>query len=86
MGGNLVTYNFHVGTPTFCLENFKLHCNSVISKPNTWYIFVDVKNSFNIPLEEYESIKIHQIVFPEKFMQKYYLQIKIDDGYAYAEV
>ena len=59
VGGNLIDYPDTVTTRTFDLVTFKMHINSILSRPNRKYCSFDIKNFYlNTPMERSEYMKI----------------------------
>ena len=57
--GNLIGYPGSIRTPSADLTTIKLHLYKVISNPTSWYMYMDVKDSYlNMPMDCYEYICI----------------------------
>ena len=64
VGGNKITHDGDVGTPTAHLETAKLLFNSVLSRPNAKFMTIDLANFYLMTLIkdfEYLRVKIYDI-------------------------
>ena len=65
MGGNKISYDGPVSTPTDDLTTAKLHWNSVLSTSDGKYLIFDVKNFYlNNPMNKAEYLKIALKILP----------------------
>ena len=87
MGGNKLTYNGPVYTPTADLTTSKLHWNSVLSTRYGKYLIVDVKNLYlKNPTKKEEYYKTAVKIIPQYIIDKHDLNNNQSDGYIYARV
>ena len=84
MGGDKISYEGPVSTPTADLKTAKLHWNSVLYTLDGKYLVVDVKNFYlNNPMNKAEYIKIALKIIPQEIIDKYDLLSKQCDRYIY---
>ncbi len=88
VGGNRVDYPFGVTTKTADITTFKMHINSVVSRPKRRYCTMDVKNFYlNTPMNWPEFMRIHIDDIPEEIILQYNLRELVHtDGYVYIEI
>ena len=66
VGGDKLTFDGPVSTPTSDLTTSKMHWNSVILTPGSKYLVVDVKNFYlNNAMAKYEYYKIYLSLIPQ---------------------
>ena len=81
---NKLSYEVPLSTPTDDLVTDKLHCNSVLSKPDGKYLIVDFNNFYlNNTMNKAEYIKIALKIIPQEIIDKYDLLSKQCDRYIY---
>jgi hypothetical protein len=86
-GGDKVVYTKYVGTPTVDISTVKIHLNSVISTPDSKYMTVDLKGfNLNMPLEEYEYMRIPVDMIPQTIMDQYNLAPLVERGFVMVEI
>ncbi|KAL7466426.1 hypothetical protein ACHAXS_006719, partial [Conticribra weissflogii] len=86
VGGNLIEYPHEVTTQTADLVTTKILWNSVVSYPNTKYVYADVKSFYlNTPIEHFEYMQIPNKLI-QTFIDKYNLQRKTIDGFVYMKI
>ena len=87
VGGNKLSYNGPVSTPTVYLTTDKLHWNRFFSTPDGKYLIVDVKNFYlKNPMNKAEYYKIALKLIPQEIIDKYDLINKKIYGYIYVRV
>ena len=70
MGGDKISYEGPLSTPTADLTTDKLHWNSVLSTPDGKYLIVDVKNFYLYkPINKAEYLKIALKIPPPRDYQ-----------------
>ena len=71
VGGEKITFDGPVSTPTSDLTTSKLHWNSAVSTPGANYLMVDVKNVYlNNEMTKHEYYKISLSLTPQDFIGK----------------
>jgi hypothetical protein len=87
-GGDKINYPGNCATPTGNLTLLKIMLNSVISTQGARFMTLDIKNFYlNAPMERYKYVRIKLDDVPEKIIQQYLLQDKVDSkGYIFIEV
>jgi hypothetical protein len=81
MGGNLINYPDDCGTPTADILTIKLPFNCVISKPNSKFMTIDIKDFYlMMPMDCYEYFRMKLELFPHDIIDKYALRDKVDVG------
>ena len=88
MGGDKLSYEGPVSTPTADLTKSKLHWNSVVSTPDGKYLIADDVNNFylNNLMKKSEYLKIALKIIPQEIIDKYDLLNKQCDGYIYVRI
>ena len=87
VGGNKISYEVPVSTPTVDLTMTKLHWNSVLSTLDSKYLIVDVKNFYlNTPTKKAVYLKIALNKPPQDITNKHDLLNKQCDGYIYVRI
>ena len=77
LGGDKLTFDGLVSSPTYDLTTSKLHRNSVISTTGTKYLVVDVKNFYlNNAMEKHVYYRISLSPLPQDVIDKYNLMDK----------
>ena len=72
VGGDKLSYEGPVSTPTAYLITAKLHWNSVLSTPYGKYLIVDVKNFYlKNPINKAEYLKIALKILPQEIIDAY---------------
>ena len=75
VGGDKLTFDRPVSTPTSELTTSKQHCNSIILTPVTKYLVVNIKNFYlNNPMSKYEYYKIALSLILQYIIDKYDLK------------
>ena len=84
VGGDKITFDIPVYTPTSDLTTSKMHWNSIISTPGSKYLVVDVKNFYldNI-ITKNEYYKICISLIPQGVIDEYNLMDKKTNGFLY---
>ena len=84
VGGDILTFDRPVSTPASNLTTSKMHWNSVILKPGSSYLVVDV-NNFHLnnimAKDEYYNISI--ILIPQEVIDEYNLMDNQINGFLY---
>ena len=71
VGGDKLTFDGPVSTPTSDLTTSKMHWNSVILTPGSKYLVVDVKNFYlNNAMAKYEYYNISLSLIPQYFIDE----------------
>jgi hypothetical protein len=89
MGGNIINYPDHCGTPTAVdILTVKLLFNSVISTSYTKFMTIDIKNFYlMMPMDCYEYFRMKLKLFPQDIIDKHSLHNKVDrDGNVFCKV
>ena len=87
MGGDKLSYEVPVSTPTADLITAKLHWNIFLSTPDGKYLIVDVKNFYlNNPMNKAEYLKIALKILPQEIINTYEPLSKKYDGYIYVRI
>ena len=87
VGGDKISYEGLVSTPTENLKTAKLHWNSVLYTPNRKYLIFDVKNFYlNNPMNKAENLNIALKILPQDIIDTYDLIRKQCDGYVYVRI
>ena len=83
VGGNNVKHNGDVGAPTAHLETAKLLFNSVLSRPGSKFMTLDLANFYLMTLmKDYECLRIT----PQEIIEECNLQSLDHDGWIYVEI
>ena len=87
VGGDKLSYEGPVSTPTSYLTTSKLHWNSVLSTLDGKYFIVDVKNFYlNNPMKKLEYLNIVLKIIPQEIIDKYDLLNNQCYGYIYVRI
>ena len=71
MGGDKISYEGPVSTPTVDLTTAKIHWNRVLYIPDGKYLIIDVKNFYlKNPMKKVEYIKIELKIIPQEIIDK----------------
>jgi hypothetical protein len=86
VGGNLITYPYHVSTNTSDLTTAKLVINSTISTSGARHMLIDVKNYYlGTPLDIYEYMRLAINTLPQEIIDQYALLNLVHNGFVYLE-
>ena len=86
-GGDIITFDGPVSTPTSNLATSKLHWNSVISTPGSRYLVVDAKHFYlNNVMSKHEFYKISISLIPQAVIDEYDLMDKQINGFLYVRL
>ena len=87
VGGDKLSYDVPLSTPTADFTTAKLNFNSAFSTPDAKYLIVDVKNLYlNNTMNKLEYYKISLSLVPQEIIYKYDLTIKQVDGFVFIRV
>ena len=87
MGGDILTFDIPVSTPTSDLTTSKFHWDSVISTPGSRYLLVDVKNFYlNNIMEKHEFYKISVSLIPHELIDEYYIMVNQINSFLYVRL
>ena len=82
VGGDKLTFDIPVSTPTSELTTSKQHCNSIILTPVNKYLVFNIKNFYlNNPMFNYEYYKIALSLISQDIIDKYNLMDKQRNGF-----
>ena len=84
VGGDKISYEGPVSTPTVDLTTAKIHWNRVLYIPDGKYLIIDVKNFYlNNTMKKAKYYEIALKITPQEIIDKYELSNKKSDGYIY---
>ena len=87
VGGDKLTFDILVSTPTSDLTTSKQHCNSIILTPGNKYLVFNIKNFYlNNPVFNYEYYKIALSLIPQDIIDNYNLMDNKINGFLYVKV
>ena len=88
VGGNFIDYPGNMSTSTADLPTSKILFNSVLSKPNTKFMTINIGNFYlNTPMTRFEYMKIHLLDIPQEIIDKYHLEsIKDNNSFIYIKI
>jgi len=87
VGGNLIDYPSELTTHTADMVSSKILWNSVISTKDARFAGADIKNMYlEMPLDQYEYMKMPLTPFPADIIEYYKLMDKALNGYVYMEI
>ena len=87
MGGEKLTFDGPVSTPTSDLMTSKIHWKSFISTPGAKYLVVNVRNFYlNNLVSKHEYYNIAISLIPKDVINKYNLKDKQTNGFIYVRM
>ena len=82
VGGDKLTFDIPVSTPTSELTTSKQYCNSIILTPGNKYLVVNINKFYlNNPMSKYEYYKIALSLISQDIIDKYNLMDKQRNGF-----
>lgn len=82
VGGNKITYDGDVGTPTTHLETAKLLFNSVLSRPNARFMTIDLANFYLMtPMDDCKHLRIKLSNMSQEIIDEYELMKRVHHGW-----
>jgi hypothetical protein len=87
VGGNRITYNGNVSTPTADLTTVKTRFNSVLSTPDACIMTIDIKDFYlNTPMERFKYMCIPTKFIPPAISEQYNLTPLIHNEHVMVEI
>jgi hypothetical protein len=87
VGGNRITYDGNVSTPTADLTTVKTLFNSVLSTPDARFMTIDIKDFYlNTPMERFEYMRIPTKFIPPAISEQYNLPPLIHNDHVMVEI